>query len=168
MIGYVGNINSFVAQFPEWQRFAENVASANIMESDIEYIHMSVASFIEDTVKEEKDILDDEVPKTLQYLNSLIANPSKFSKQAAFAVMRTIENLVGSAAIFVTEIIKDTLNETKSKIVKKSSTLLVWGLLALAVSGTNAIHPFIGGFGDFGWMQQVRVYAQRQLDQIGR
>jgi hypothetical protein len=112
-------IDLFVPQFPEWHRFVENAASTNLDEQDVVTL-ASAASHIITRLESDTKLAEPEVPKTVKHINELLQIPKKAGKRAAFAMLRTLESMIGSVFSHAA----DFLEQTASAAVDHASTKL--------------------------------------------
>jgi hypothetical protein len=118
-------------------------------------------------MQQEPDLVEPEVPKTLLYLNELIARPAKFAKRAAFAVLRSIENMISKVIGYSAEL----ADKTMSKGIDSASSLLtsktfIGGLLALALGSAVLIQPFAGKIEEMQWLKSAVEAVQKELQRM--
>lgn len=160
-------VNMYVAQFPEWNRFSENAAAAELDEDAVRQIHETAGSLIADLEKR-PELADPQVPKTIAYLNMLIADPSEASKRAAFAVLRTVENLV----IRVYQHGADFFDKTAQKATEALSTtaarLMTAALLAVALAGATGLAPVAVRLEGSAWLAKASEIVSKQLNELSK
>jgi len=156
----VVGVGLYVAQFPEWRRFADNAARIDLNFDDVVKIR-DVANELVEAMEGSPDVVDAEVPKTLRFLRSTIDDPSRATTRAAFAVLRTIENLVAKVFSYGLEFIDGTIS-TASKYGQKAAAV---ALLTLAAGGALGLGPVTAKFADSAWMARA---AQLVKDEISR
>lgn len=154
------NIDMYVAQFPEWKRFVENAAGTQLAEEDIKALHHSVGQLIQNMEKE-PELVAPEVPKTLLHLREMISQPKVASRRAAYAVWRSLENLVKGILRFVL----DVAEAVRSKSVKVVSNVVVAGLLAWALNGATSIGPIARKFGE-QWLNTALEVGRKELEAL--
>jgi hypothetical protein len=162
--GYVTGIGMYVAQFVEWQRFSENAASIEIDVDDVRQIGISVDAIL-NQLEMNPDIADEEVPKTLKALRSLIANPALSSKRSAFAVLRTIENLVAKVYQFGADFIGETAEKTVHGLSSATSKVIVATLMGLALTATLSLGGVPSKVAEIGWMKAAAEMVKKQIEE---
>lgn len=160
--GHTAGIGMYVAQFPEWRRFSENAASIDLSANDIGKIDSSIEAII-DSLSENPDMAELEVPKTLRALRSLISDPALASKRAAFAVLRTIENMVARIYKFGADFIDKTATKTVDSGSSIASKVIVAGLMTLALAATSNLGPVAGKVAETAWMKTAAQIVKKQV-----
>lgn len=164
--GHTTSISMFVAQFPEWQRFTEKAASVNLDAGDISSIAQS-ASEISTQLEQHSELADPEVPKTIQFLATLIRDPANTAKRAAFAALRTIENLVSRIISYGVDLIDQTATKTIRGLSTAASRMIVVGLMALAISSVASLGPVTVKIAESTWMRTAAELVKKQLESLG-
>jgi hypothetical protein len=159
------NINLYVAQFPQWAQFTENAAVVELNEDDIRNAISTAGNIIERLVNTEEAV-DPEVPKTIDMLKSLVENPRHASKRAAFALIRTIENLVSKIFDYGSSFLDQTISRTSEKTSKAISNIVMVSLLALAVESATSMSSVAGKLGDTAWMARAAEIVKEQLSSV--
>lgn len=158
---YNASISLYVAQFPEWDQFTQKAASIELDEDDIAEVYIAAGEVIE-ALNENKDLADPEVPKTIAFVRQFLILPGSSSKRAAFAMIRTIENLVSS-------IVRHSLNffsQTAENVVNegsKAASKVIIGLLGLALLSASGIGPAAMRAGA-PWVKQAAEIVQKQIE----
>jgi hypothetical protein len=132
-------VQMFVGQFPEWAKFVENAATADLDQADITSLKAASQTIVE-RMKMQPELVDPEVPHIVAYLAEMLSSPTKAGKRAAFAVLRSLENLVSRVFGYGA----DFLEKTAEKSIDRASTAaskVVVRLLALGLIGAVAIGP---------------------------
>jgi hypothetical protein len=158
-------VSMYVAQFPKWQRFIENAASIELDSGDIEIIR-DVTNKLVDELKKETEIVDPDVPKTLAELNAFIADPVNTSKRVAFAVLRSLENMLIKIFSYGADVMEQTAKKAAGDLSSAASKALVVTLLGLAVSGAVKIVPLAGSSQELIWLQNAVDIVRRQIEMI--
>jgi len=162
--GQTAGIGMYVAQFPEWQRFSENAASVELDVSDVERIGEAAQAVI-DKLALEPGIADDEVPKTLTALRALIANPKLATKRSAFAVLRTVENLVAKIYQYGAEFLDKTITKTIDGVSSATSKLITASLFTVALVATAHLGGVTGKVAETAWMKTAAEIVRKQLEE---
>jgi hypothetical protein len=92
---YNDSISMYVAQFPEWEQFTTKASTLNLNDEDIAEIKKTSGEVIK-SLEENPDISAPEVPKTISLIQEFLKFPGMSAKRGAFAMLRTLENLVSS------------------------------------------------------------------------
>src|SRR3546814_3818 len=92
---YSASVSLYVAQFPEWDQFTQKAAAIDLDEDDIAEVDIAAGEIIS-ALTQNPSLADPEVPKTIAFVRQFLSFPGGASKRAAFAMIRTIENLVSS------------------------------------------------------------------------
>lgn len=163
--GYVTGVAMFVAQFGEWRRFSENAASVDITTDDIEKIGAAAQSII-DRLDDHPGIAAAEVPKTLRALRALVSNPALATKRAAFAVLRTIENLVARVYQYGADFLDKTAQQTVDKLSSKASTTIVVILMTAALTATATMGGIPAKVAETNWMKTASEIVKKQIEDI--
>lgn len=155
------SISLYVAQFPDWQRFTSNAANVELDEDDIRETK-AVAESIADQLSEMPDRVDPEVPRTIRFIANAIANPKQTTKRAAFAVLRTLENLIASTLEFTTNFAGNLLSQTASKTADVTSSILA-RTVAVVLTSATVLTPVFAKFGDTIWVKSAIELVQKQI-----
>lgn len=162
---YTAGIGMYVEQFPDWRRFADNTATARIEAGDAQRVSKVLEGLIDQSEKR-PDIVDEEVPKTLRFLRSLLTDPKGSSKKGIFAAVRTIENLVAKIFGYGIDFVEDTVKSTSKGISKTASTLVVAALLTIAAQNASALAPVAARLGETPWMADAAKIISKHLKDL--
>lgn len=158
---YNASISLYVAQFPEWEKFTQKASLIQLDEDDVAEIDIAAGEIIE-ALTENPELSDPEVPKTIAFVRQFLAFPGTSSKRAAFAMIRTIENLVSS-------IVRHGLNffsKTADNVVdagSKAASKVIVGLLGVALISASGIGPAAMRAGA-PWVKQAAEVVQKQIE----
>lgn len=159
------SIGMYVAQFPDWSRFSENAASAEIDESDIEEVDRAARSII-DYIENNKEIAEPNVLKAFKQLHSVIRSPRKNLKRSVFAVIRTIENLASKLFQFAISYFEQTAKQTKDDLAKVTSKVIVGAMVAFAIAGTSNLLGLTSKVNELAWLNTAIEIVQKQMQNI--
>ena len=162
---YTSDIAMYVAQFPEWEQFTDKAAAIRIDEDDVASVSRAVGEVI-DTLSAHPELADPEVPRTIAFIRELLAEPGKSSKRAAFAMIRTIENLVSSIVQHSINFLRKTA-EKAVDVGSSAASKIIVGLLSVALVGAVGIGPAAVNAG-VPWIQQAAEIVQRQIETLAR
>lgn len=158
---YNASISLYVAQFPEWEQFTQKASLIDLDEDDVAEVDIAAGEVISE-LTENTDLADPEVPKTIAFVRQFLSFPGASSKRAAFAMIRTIENLVSS-------IVRHSLNffsKTAENLVdagSKAASNVIIGLLGVALMSASGIGPAAMRAGA-PWVKQAAEIVQKQIE----
>lgn len=155
-------VNMYVAQFSEWQRFSDNAAQAQLDVSDVQYI-ASATDLVIRELENAPTVSDAEVPKTLRALRSLLEDPGRASLRAAFAVLRSIENLVAKIYQYGADFLDQTIRDTIKSTASVSGKIVAGTLLTMAVTAAATLTPVGVKIGELAWMKAATEIVQKSL-----
>lgn len=161
---YNASISMYVAQFPDWEKFTEKASSVDLNDDEIRDIDIAAGELIQ-TLEAQPGLADPEVPNTIRLVREFMYRPGNSAKRAAFAMLRTIENLVAS----IVRHSVNSLSKTAEKVVDQTSTVaagVIVGLLSIALVGATGIGTAAVQAGA-PWVQQAAELVQRQISQLG-
>src|SRR5581483_2727076 len=158
-------VQLFVGQFPEWNRFLENAAAAHLEEADVETLRLASDRLVR-TLQSEPQIVDPEVPRTLAYLSQLLENPGATAKRAAFAVLRSMENLISLVFNYGTEFGQKTISKAIESGSSAASRIIVITLLTIALSGATSIGPIASKVPEMTWLRTATEIVKKQLEKM--
>lgn len=157
-------VQMFVGQFPEWTTFVENAAAAELGKEDIDQLK-SASQVLVGEMTARPDIVDPEVPRTLSILTEMLGSPSQAGKRAAFAVLRSFENLVSKVFGYGASFLEKTAEKTVEAASGVTSRIII-GMLLLGISGATAIGPISGKIPDMNWMKTAAEIVSKQLKEL--
>lgn len=158
---YSASISLYVAQFPEWDQFTQKAAAIDLDDDDLVEVDTAAGEIIA-ALAANPQLADPEVPKTIAFVRQFLAVPGGSSKRAAFAMIRTIENLVSS-------IIRHSVSffsKTAEKTVEAGSTVaskVIVAMLGIALMSASGIGPAAVRAGA-PWVQQAAEIVQKQIE----
>lgn len=162
MQSYSAGIGMYVAQFSEWQKFAENAAAVDLSTTDVKELSTTARILTERLTV--AGAVDPEVPRTFAFLSELIRDPTKASKRAVFAVVRTIENLIAAVFREGADFLSFTLDGAKEGIKSATRKVVVVTLLTVAVEAAGGIGPITSKLADAAWVQSATAIVKRQIE----
>ncbi|MFH1345346.1 MAG: hypothetical protein ABIL01_29685 [Pseudomonadota bacterium] len=159
-------VQMFIGQFPDWTAFVENAAAADLNNADVEELKVASAKVVSDLAAR-PDLVSPEVPRTLKALTEMLNSPSQSSKRAAFAVLRSFENLVSRVFGYGATFLEKTAEKTVDRASTAASAVIV-GMLLLGVSGAIAIGPLSSKIPDMNWVKTAADIVKKQLDELAK
>lgn len=160
---YSSSISLYVAQFPEWGQFTKKAAAIELDENDISEVDAAAEELIS-VLNQHPELADPEVPKTIEFVRQFLSAPGTSSKRAAFAMIRTIENLVSSilrhSVVF--------FNKTAEKVTEVGSSAasrMIVGLLGIALVSASGIGQAAVRAGA-PWVKQAADVVQKQIERL--
>ncbi len=165
LTAYNTTVAQYTAQFPDWVQFSQNAATSGLDDADVRELSKTAEKLI-DILNQSPSLADPEVPKTIRLVKEFITSPESSTKRAAFAMLRTIENLVSS-------IVHHTLlftAKTGEKLAEKGSAVAssaIIGLLGIALVGASGIGSTAIRAGA-PWLQQAAEVVQKQIERANQ
>jgi hypothetical protein len=153
----------YLGQFDDWVKFTQNAASAELTPVDVDRVFSTTARLVE-RLEAAGQSVNPEVPRTIAFLNSLIAVPGEASRRAAYAVLRTIENLVAKVFLYGAAFLDDLITRTSSAVSSTASKAIVVVLLTVALDGAVGLTPVVARLADAAWMEAAVEVVRRQID----
>jgi hypothetical protein len=160
--GQTRGIAMHVAQFSEWQRFSENAASVQLGVEDVATI-AGTATQIITALDANPAAADPEVPRTIATLRHLIADPAVATKRAAYAMLRTLENLVAKVFEVGGAFIDNTMTKTLQDLSTVISKTVVITLMTIALGGAATLTPLGAKISDTAWMKIAAEIVEKQI-----
>lgn len=158
---YSTSISSYVAQFPEWERFTQKAAAIDMTEEDLFKLNKTAVNLTEELTNNPK-LADPEVPKTILFVQQFLSAPGASSKRAAFAMICTVENLVSAIVRYSL----DFFSKTTEKIVEHGSSVaskFIIALLGIAFIGASGIGSAANRAG-VPWVKQAADIILKQIE----
>lgn len=162
-MSYNVSISLYVSQFPEWEQFINNASKANITNESVIQIERAADNIL-DKFDQNPDLSDPEVPKTIKFIRDILKQPKVASKKIAYAVARTIENLVSIIVKYVIKTLDKTAEKSTEAISGAASKIIV-GLLALALSGAVGLSP-VSAITGASWIKQAADLIQKKIYEL--
>jgi hypothetical protein len=162
---YTRGVDLYVSQFPEWNRFVENAATSSLTDADVSETHQRVKALIKELAARE-DLVDGNVPQMLERLNRMLSQAGDASKRAAFAVLRSIENMVSSLFTYGVDFLEKTAKKVSDDLSSAVSKTVVVGLLTLALGGAITLTPVAGKISQMSWVQNALELVEGQIKQL--
>jgi len=157
-------VSMYVAQFPDWAKFAENASAIEVDKKDAATLSQVLTQVISAT--EDKKVAEPEVPRTLKHLRSLISDPKAFSARLALAVIRTIENLTIRLFNHGSDFFEKTISQSIDLGAKTTSRVIVGALLAVGMTAAVGLTPMVPKVHGLNWIDDALQIVQRQLSSL--
>lgn len=158
---YNASISLYVAQFPEWEQFTQKASLIDLDEDDVAEVDIAAGEIIA-ALTENAALADPEVPKTIAFVRQFLTFPGASSKRAAFAMIRTIENLVSSIVRHSMSFFSKTADDLVDTGSKAASKVII-GLLGVALMSASGIGPAAMRAGA-PWVSQAAEIVQKQIE----
>jgi len=158
-------VDMFVAQFPEWNKFVKNAVESKIDDTDAILIGKAIDDLVVQ-LEAEPRYVDPKVPATLSRLNRLLKRPGVPMKRAAFAMLRSLENLLSKVFSFGSEFLDQTTRKTIDNLSSIAAKAVVLGLLTMAVSGATSIAPVAEKVNELKWLKEAVELVQKQVERL--
>lgn len=163
--GHTSAISLYVAQFPEWQQFTDNAARVELNAEDIRELR-NVAEELAETL-ENDEFVDEEVPATIRFLASAARDTRGAGRRTAFALLRSLENLIAVTFKFIGDTVQETAQQTK-KTIAKSLSLVIGGFAAAILASALSVTPIFSKFSDTAWMKTAAPLVQNLLINLSK
>lgn len=162
---YNVGVSLYIGQFSEWSSFVEDAQATEFSTADAERV-ISTSKVLASNLREQSDLVDPEVPKTIELIVEAMGNPRKSTQRAFFAAVRTVENiasvvlrklggLVDAAWTGVTDGTKDAM-KTASKIA----------LLAAVATAAASLSPATDGVVGASWLRKAGKMTTEAISKI--
>lgn len=161
---YTTSVSMYVSQFPEWAQFTSKAAAIELDAGDISEIEASAQEII-GNLKANPHLADPQVPRTIEAVKEFLNFPGASAKRAAFAMLRTIENLVASIITHSISFLDKTANSLVDKGSAVAATVLI-GLLGIALTGASGIGGAAAHAGS-PWVKQAIEMVQKEIERLG-
>jgi len=161
MKAHTVGISMYVAQFEEWQRFAEQATETALSNDDLPIIK-SAANDILRRMESSPGVADDEVLGLFRELSAMVAVPSQAPKRVLFAVWRTIENFLITSYAFAGDVLEETAEKTKKGLSTVASTIIV-----TAVAGGLILGPIASIMPEGSWIRTATELVLKELRSKG-
>jgi hypothetical protein len=155
-------IAMYVAQFTDWQIFIQNAAEAIIEDGFSQTIAASADNVIQE-VTVHSAVIDESVPRTLNFLKVMAADPATTSKRVFFALIRTFENLVISSFKYVIDLAEKTADKASDKISDGLSSMLARSLTAIGLSAALMLMPVSLQVRGLEWVQSTYQFVKENI-----
>jgi hypothetical protein len=160
---FTSSVSLYVAQFPEWEQFTQKAAQISLDDEDISDVSAAAEELI-DSLSINSQLVDVEVPKTILFIKQFLEFPGTSAKRAAFAMIRTIENLVSSILRYAVEFINKTVDKTMDGLSSVASKVII-SLLTIALIGSSGIGSAATRAGA-PWVKQAAEIIQKQIEKV--
>lgn len=158
---HTSGIRMYLAQFPDWRRFVENAASTDMTNHDVEKI-VNAALALVGGLSDSSDV-DEEVPKVISFVTELVNSPAGTSKRAAFALLRTIENLISKVFSYATDFIDQVVTKASTKV----SGAIATGLATIVIAATVGITGVFKGIPETAWVPDATKIVEQYILGVG-
>jgi hypothetical protein len=160
---YNSSISLYVAQFPEWEEFTQKAAAIELAEDDVREVNATAQELIS-SLNRNPQLAEPQVPKTLEFVRQFLLYPGPSAKRAAFAMVRTIENLVASILHYVVKFSQRTAEKT-AEIGSTVTATAIGAFLGVALAGALGISSAASSAGA-PWVRQVTEIIQKEVDKL--
>jgi len=164
LTAHTRGVNMYLGQFPEWCDFAQNAAVSNLTDSDAESLHFLTRKVV--SKLQFSEAVESEVPRTIEFYNSLIYNPKDTNKKAIYAVLKTLENLISSIFSFGVDFVESTLESTKKLGSRTISIAIVTALFAMAISSAESLLPTALKVSESTWLKAAAKLGKELIAEI--
>jgi hypothetical protein len=163
------SIAMYLSQFPDWVTYVRSLGEVKLSPADIEQLAASGRDLLAQLGKA-GDAVHSEVPASIRFLLRLVADPEDTAQSTAFALIRTIENLVARifryGAAFLDAPISGAIEGIRKGTSSAVSKLVIAGLLAAAVELAGGFGPIVAKLGELEWIQQVADIVRPEIQKL--
>lgn len=158
---YSSSISLYIAQFPEWEQFSQKAVQLELDDDDLSDIG-NAADEIINALSSNPGLAEPDVPKTIAFVRQFLASPAGSARRAAFAMLRTIENLVSSILRHSLDLASKTTDKFVDGLSSAAAKVMI-GLLGIALIGASGIGSAAMRAGA-PWVKQAAEIVQKQID----
>lgn len=158
------NLAMFVSHFPDWQKFVSHAtASEKLESSDIEIIFRSSTELISHLQVDDK-LVDPQVPLSLKLLLESIRDADRSSKRAVYAVVRTLENLIGVIFLGFGGLFGAGFAGMKEGLKTSAKIATIAVLLGAAAHTATNLSPSAARIIQSDWMEKASAIVRKALN----
>ncbi|MCW2389922.1 hypothetical protein M2333_002968 [Sphingobium sp. B11D3B] len=161
--GFSAGVGLFVGQYPAWQRFVENAASTDGDLLDVKSIYKAGSALIPH-LKASTELVDPEVPRSIEWILEAISNPRASSKRALFGAIRTLENLLALIFTEFAALLGSASAGVKTGTRRAIATIAGGALLLAAATTATNISPAAGRIAKIDWLEKAAKIVKRGLN----
>lgn len=165
LLGQTRGISMYVAQFPDWQRFSESASAVELEAGDIYRISSAAKKIISD-LESNPDIADAEVPRTIKAIQELIENPVTATIRSAFAVLRTLENLIAKAFQHGVDLLEKTAVKSVDGLSAAASKVVIAAFLTVTLGGAVEMSPLSSKVAETAWLRKAVEIVRVQIENL--
>ncbi|MFC7694813.1 hypothetical protein ACFQY5_39965 [Paeniroseomonas aquatica] len=131
MTGHAINVHGYVAQFPDFHKYSDNINSLKISQDDIRDIQTGFDKFLA-VIEENLDRVDVAVVDALKRLRQFLSMSGE-KKTSVFAVLRTVGNWISNGFEHIKPFFTKLAVKTSEKTIDGLATVISkgWCLLSL-------------------------------------
>ncbi|WP_133305226.1 hypothetical protein [Tsuneonella suprasediminis] len=157
------NLSMFVSQFPDWQKFVTNADLGKEIEyKDVSNIFSVGMNFV-NLLKSNEDLIDPQVPKSIQLLLEAIRDPSTSSKRAIFGVVRTLENLIATIFTSFGNLFGAGFTGVSDGLKVSAKWATIMFLLTATANNATTLAPSISKITISDWMTQASEIIKKSI-----
>jgi hypothetical protein len=162
--GHTRAIDLLCAQYPDWNRFVENAASSQLNDEDVEILVETTGVVVEKL--RDTQLAEPDVPVTISYLRELLRKPGTSGRRAAFAVMRTLENMISKVFEYATAMVDESVKETIKQTSKAIGRIVAGGLLLLAIESAGSLSTVAQKIPESRWITQASEIIKKHIEEM--
>lgn len=168
MTGHAINVHGYVAQFPDFRQYSDNINSLKITQEDIAEIQSGFDRFLK-VIEENLDHVDNAVLDALKRLRDFLAMAGE-KKTSVFAVLRTIGNWISNGFQHIKPFFSKLAAKTSEKTIDGLATVISGGVtlvfLGLVYQGIATISPTAVKVPEFHWVQQFEQFIGKRITEL--
>lgn len=161
------DIETYAAQFPNWQRYKDNDAELKLEPSDGDNLVVAAEQVLAELTAN-KEHVDEEVTSNLQLLTELPAQGAQSPKGRNLALLRTLGNLASEAFKWAARFAVDTLKDARKIATGFAAGGLVLVGLSLAETTIQYLAPVFPKAAELNWMPELSRFLQAKKAEILR
>jgi hypothetical protein len=149
----------YAAQFDDWSSFSTNAGAIELPDSVVQEVR-AAAKEVADELRDPA-LANEDVPLSIMFFREILDNPATASKRAAFALIRTLENLISAIVHYGLDVARSTAQKSIDQLsdsLSKNITRIL-SIALLTTSGLAATAVFTGS----AWITQAGEIISRVL-----
>ncbi|MGN7932916.1 hypothetical protein [Sphingopyxis sp. 22461] len=160
--GFSMGIGLYVAQFPEWLRFTENAAKADVEADDVNRT-LAVGHALIPELRSATGLIDPQVPKSIELILEALRNPNQSSRRALYGAIRTLENLFAKIFAGFGGIIGSVSDGVNAGTKRATSIIVTTGLLVGAAHLAASLSPTAERVVKANWLKHAAELVKNGL-----
>lgn len=162
---YNVGVSLYIGQFSEWSSFVEDAQATEFSTADAERV-ISTSKVLASNLREQSDLVDPEVPRTIELIVEAMGNPRKSTQRAFFAAVRTVENLASVVLSRLGGLVDAAWTGITDGTKEGMKTVSKIALLAAVAAAAASLAPATGGVVGAGWLRKAGKMTTEALSKI--
>lgn len=156
-------LGMYVAQFSQWREFVENASESNVQDSDLDNAYDIGVEMIP-ALKNARDLVDPEVPKSIQLLLEATKNPKLSRNRALYGMIRTLENLFSVIFSEFAKTYAAASDGARTGLKHAATALVASSLLVIAAGAAAQLSPIAERTLKAKWMKQAAELVEKAIE----